>query len=270
MHLEHAIAREIKCFFYCCKEDPNPFVYGRLNRESGNLNQNMDDITELIYEHPGNPYMLAYIQRSWPLTHARYSRSIEKTLADLPFKVKRNTRTRVFIIWGPPRTYKSSRCVEICKRLCLETFHKSGNSKFWGSYRGEAAVIMDDFYGYLAYDDLLRLFDRFPTEVDYKGGQRQFVSTHVFVTSNADPATWYPNRNTDALFSDRIDFIMHTATGIMTVYHRTSRAIMEIFRPTQLVNRMLQDPPFDGEGAQPAVEQPMVEIGDDFVDPSVL
>ena len=50
---------------------------------------------------------------------------------------------------------------------------------------------MDDFYGWVKYDEMLKICDRYPYRVPIKGGFRQFTSECIIITSNSEPDQWY-------------------------------------------------------------------------------
>ena len=56
---------------------------------------------------------------------------------------------------------------------------------------GHEVVIIDEFYGWLPFDLLLRVCDRYPLLVETKGGQTQFVAKVIVITSNSLPSNWY-------------------------------------------------------------------------------
>jgi hypothetical protein len=63
---------------------------------------------------------------------------------------------------------------------------------WWDGYDSEETVVWDEFYGHsLPYTELLRLTDRYPHSVEYKGGSCQFVSKRIVFTSNQLPRCWY-------------------------------------------------------------------------------
>ena len=64
---------------------------------------------------------------------------------------------------------------------------------WWDGYEGQETVIIDDFYGWMPFDTLLRLTDRYPMLVDIKGGAVQFTAKRIIITSNEVPDNWYPN-----------------------------------------------------------------------------
>lgn len=65
-------------------------------------------------------------------------------------------------------------------------------------------VIIDEFYSWLRYDFFLRLTDRYPLQVETKGGSVQFVSRIIVVTSNTPPDAWYPSIQDRGAFNRRI------------------------------------------------------------------
>lgn len=80
----------------------------------------------------------------------------------------------------------------MANELCRDqtTYYKP-HGKWWDGYTGQRNVIIDDFYGWIAYDEMLRITDRYPHQVEIKGGFMEFRSERVFVTSNATIENWW-------------------------------------------------------------------------------
>lgn len=92
----------------------------------------------------------------------------------------------VHVVQGPTGTGKS--------RWALEQYpdaYWKQRSQWWDGYAGHETVIIDEFYGWLPFDLLLRICDRYPLLVESKGGQIQFVAKRVVITTNALPESWY-------------------------------------------------------------------------------
>lgn len=70
-------------------------------------------------------------------------------------------------------------------------FIKNPNTKWWDGYRGQKTVIIDDFIGLIALNYLLTWIDRYPCNVEVKGGSIPLAATTFYITSNLDPNTWY-------------------------------------------------------------------------------
>ena len=64
--------------------------------------------------------------------------------------------------------------------------------KWWDGYCGQETVIVDEMYGHrFSFSELLQLLDRYPFQVETKGGVRQFTSRRIVFTSNQHPEDWY-------------------------------------------------------------------------------
>lgn len=101
---------------------------------------------------------------------------------------ERDYKTIVTVIYGPTGTGKSM----WCDKNLLHPYWKV-KGKWWDNYCQQDVVILDEFYGWVAYDEMLRLLDRYPFLVEAKGKTIQFNSKLIFITSNKEPKDWYPN-----------------------------------------------------------------------------
>lgn len=105
----------------------------------------------------------------------------------------RNHEVEVIVIQGPTGTGKSKWCMDNYP----DAYWKQ-RSNWWDGYNGQKTVIIDEFYGWLPFDLLLRVCDRYPLLVESKGGQIQFIAETVIITSNSVPNTWYRNAYFDS------------------------------------------------------------------------
>jgi len=100
----------------------------------------------------------------------------------------REEKTKIIVIQGPTGSGKS----HYSRQRFPNAFWKPRNL-WWDGYSGQNAVIIDEYYGWLPYDLLLRLGDKYPLQVEYKGGSINFNSEYVVITCNKHPSTWYAN-----------------------------------------------------------------------------
>lgn len=89
-----------------------------------------------------------------------------------------------------------------------------GQTDFFGDYRPRyhKTLVVDDFYSNWKFTTFLRACDRYPMEVQTKGGFLQLLADYVVFTSNLHPFDWYPKvlANPDRFpsFDRRIDVIV--------------------------------------------------------------
>lgn len=121
----------------------------------------------------------------------------------------RNWKTDVWIVTGPTGSGKSTLANSIAPPE--ETFMKQ-NSIWWDGYDAQRVVVLDDFYGWIKYDEMLRLMDRYSLLVQTKGGQSQFLAKTLIMTSNTMPESWYSK-------------IAQSQTGLTAFYRRVDRWI---------------------------------------------
>jgi len=100
----------------------------------------------------------------------------------------RTWKTEIFLCYGPPGTGKSRFALEDSP---AETQYWKQRSPWWCNYQGEENVVIDDYYGWLPWDVLLRIMDRYPLLVETKGGQVNFTAKKIYITSNTKPNQWY-------------------------------------------------------------------------------
>jgi len=121
----------------------------------------------------------------------------------------RNHQTEVIVIQGPTGTGKS--------RWAMDQFpdaYWKQRSGWWDGYADHETVVMDEFYGWIPWDTLLRLCDRYPLLVEAKGGQINFVAKRIIITSNAIPALWYKHQYFAAFIRRVTKWIVMPSLGV--------------------------------------------------------
>jgi hypothetical protein len=121
---------------------------------------------------------------------AKYSRVIKEY--KLVMSEPRDFKTEVYILVGKPGTGKS----RYCRKNAPDAYWKSAD-KWWDAYEGQPDVVFDDYYGYLTWTTLLQVCDRYPLQVEMKGGKVNFRAKRVFITSNKPMEDWYDKEKYD-------------------------------------------------------------------------
>ncbi|QGM49342.1 replication-associated protein [Elk circovirus Banff/2019] len=124
-----------------------------------------------------------------PETFVRYHRGLSELLKVTGKSQSRDWKTAVHVIVGPPGSGKSRWAAEFADKTA--TYWKPSRNKWWDGYNGQEVVVLDDYYGWLPFDDLLRLCDRYPLTVETKGGTVPFLARSILITSNKEPQEWY-------------------------------------------------------------------------------
>lgn len=114
--------------------------------------------------------------------HGRGLRELALLIGQKP----RDFKTEVIVITGPPGCGKSRWAAEF---EGSKYYKMKGD--WWDGYCGEEVVIIDDFYGWIPFCELLRLTDRYPHKVPVKGAYVEFTSKTIIITSNTPPGNWY-------------------------------------------------------------------------------
>lgn len=100
---------------------------------------------------------------------------------------QRDSPPEIWVILGNTGTQKS----RWARNRWPDAYWWKG-AKWWPKYHNQECVIIDEMYGHkMSFTDLLRLCDRYPFDVETKGGDVEFNSKIICFTSNQEPADWY-------------------------------------------------------------------------------
>ncbi len=174
---------------YCSKTDGTEIVDtfvergtlpgGQGNRQDLNAFQESlergDTRQQLWREH--FPYML------------RHHRAVSAYFADNP--VTRSRMPRTVVLFGPTGTGKSA---YIFGRFpSAYPLTRSSTGVWFDGYDGRQhrELLIDEFYGWIPFDLLLRLLDRYRMYVDTKGGRLGVGDWDVYITTNTPITEWY-------------------------------------------------------------------------------
>lgn len=87
-------------------------------------------------------------------------------------------------------------------RYAYDTYtdvYKKSVGDWWDGYSGQKVILLDDFYGWIKYHELLHVLDRYPYHAPVKGGFVWAQWDTVIITSNKPPSEWYSTGLTPAL-----------------------------------------------------------------------
>lgn len=117
----------------------------------------------------------------------------------------RNFKPEVVWLWGSTGTGKTRYVREKETDLWV-----SGRSlKWWDGYDNQDAVLIDDFRkDFCTFHELLRILDRYPYNVEVKGGHKKLNSKRIYITSCYPPHKVYDTREDVQQLLRRIDNIV--------------------------------------------------------------
>lgn len=131
-----------------------------------------------------------------PSQMVRYHRVPEKVRA--AFVTPRTKVTQIMWIFGPPGTGKT---------LYVDQYYpaayRKDKSKWWDKYTGQKYVFMDEVNtSEFEYNEILKIGNKDPFQVQFKGGYVEFVSEVFVMVSNLEPQQVYQKEfhsNPDAI-----------------------------------------------------------------------
>jgi len=217
-HFEAAFADGPTNAVYC-KKDGDFAEFG----EIGKTGQGKRNDLDAIYEMAKDDKTLREIADAYPSTYMRNYRAVAHV--KLMMAPPRDFMPEVYVIWGPTGVGKSKHCYETAPGAFFKP-----RGDWWDKFDGNQDVVIDEFYGWLPWDELLRICDRYPHQVQTKGGYVNFAAKRIFITSNNSPTTWYKNKNIKfSTFARRVTQFMwiHTAGQFYTFDGNTSVEFMQ-------------------------------------------
>lgn len=128
-----------------------------------------------------------------PSVLVKYARGLQYAAMLLSKARDPGVAPTIEVYWGASGTGKTRKAIDENPGAYILT-KPNGNSCVWfDGYEGQSCLILDEFYGWVQYDLLLRLLDRYPLKVQTKGGFVEMSATKFIITSNKPWKEWYPN-----------------------------------------------------------------------------
>ncbi|UBR88851.1 putative replication-association protein [mongoose-associated cyclovirus Mon-32] len=185
IHIEKANGSDEQNQNYCSKSGIF-FESGIPNKQGAR-----HDLQSVVESINTDGTTLRDIATKHPETYIRYFRGIQQLLQLVRPVQPRDFKTEVFYYYGPPGSGKSRRALEEARAFNKDSIYYKPRGLWWDGYEQQDSVIIDDFYGWIKYDEMLKIMDRYPYKVQIKGGFQEFTSKKIFITSNVDTSDLY-------------------------------------------------------------------------------
>ena len=106
----------------------------------------------------------------------------------------------VIVLYGPPGTGKTKLAHELFPKL-----YRKSPGKWFDRYRGQSEILYDDFDGTdMTFTYWKQVLDRYPMQVEFKGGSLDLAATTHVITTNYWPSHWWSLRVTRRTGRDAI------------------------------------------------------------------
>jgi len=176
---------------YCTKEETRtegPWTLGQAPNRQGKRTD-LDSLKEAL---DAGKSEATIAQEQFP-TWSRNYKAIERYKR---IKIGNNRNWPVFttVYWGPPGVGKSRRAaLENPGAYWLTKPRSPTSGLWWDGYDAHETVVIDEFTGWMTRDFMCRLCDRYPMQVETKGGATSFLAKRIIITSNHEPNQWWSN-----------------------------------------------------------------------------
>lgn len=182
---------------YCTKEEgrlAGPYQFG--SKPNHGKRNDIHDATAIL-DSGGTMRDLAL---AYPATYVKYHNGFKSYR--LETSTDRSGQPNIIILWGPTGCGKS----RVVRSVFPQAYRKP-KGKWWDGYHTQDTVVLDDFYAWISYDEILRVLDWYPLMSEQKGTYVRLVANTFVFTSNKDPMEWYrggrdgrPDRDRSALW----------------------------------------------------------------------
>lgn len=186
-HLERAKGTAKQNRKYCTKDEgrlDGPWEFGVMP-EQGKRNDILAMKADL-----DNGATLREVSEDYTGLFLRYYKGIQLYQA-LHYEHTNEAKT-VICLWGPTGVGKTKYCWDTYPGAYWKARDPCRDIQYWDGYDGEDTIIIDEFYGWLPWDFLLRLTDRYPLRLGVRGSSVQCAARTIVFTSNKHPKEWYP------------------------------------------------------------------------------
>lgn len=161
---------------------------------------------DIIAERVRDGATLRELAEDHPKEIILHSRGIN-TLQALCVK-PRTSPPSVYWFYGPTGSGKS----RFANEESPDAYWKDPCSPWWDGYDGTADVIIDDYRrDFCTFASLLRLFDRYPLQLQVKGGYVNIRAQRIYITTPKSPEETWENRTSEdiAQLSRRITLVRY-------------------------------------------------------------
>lgn len=133
-----------------------------------------------------------------PVMIIKYSKGIKELKAIVDKKKNKKWKEpEVFLIWGDAGAGKTKMIFDKEGEDNCYKLDKCKNEVWFDGYDGEKVLIIDDFYGWIPWCQLLNFLDGYSLKLQVKSSHTWKGWEKVYITSNKHYTEWYPSKATE-------------------------------------------------------------------------
>ena len=146
------------------------------------------------------------------VTHAKSVQSVRMAEITLKYYEKKRTwKPQVYWYYGATGTGKTFQA----HQKSIDPYVSMDTGQWWEGYDAHSHVIIDDMRkDFMKFHQLLKLLDRYPYQIECKGGSRQFLAKQIIITSCYHPRDLFDTREDIQQLIRRIDEIIFFGDSI--------------------------------------------------------
>lgn len=166
-----------------------------------------------------------------PAIYIRHKASLNAIYVDNIVVADRDVK--VVCYYGDAGVGKSLRAKYETRNMSV--FKKDPTSKWWDGYKGEEAVVVDEYYGEWPLSNFLIWCDRYGSRGEVKGGSCPLLFKTLIFTSNVAPHDWYKRITVhqQAAIKRRISSYHMDTTAWMDMHKQELQRIGYLPRPVE-------------------------------------
>ncbi len=192
-HFEQRRGNRDQARDYCMKEDSRkdgPWECGDFPTNQGARTDLMEAIATA-----DDTYSIVEVAKQHPVQFVKYASGLSKYIFYTRPQRSIANPPSVHLYYGPTGAGKTRKAFEDNQD---SIYRKSPDSTWFDGYYGQNTLLLDDFAGRaskMPLSFLLILLDRYPVDVQIKGGHAAMTARHIVITTNLHPVTWYDYNN---------------------------------------------------------------------------
>lgn len=190
-HLEEMKGTPRESFIYCTKEDKNYYQWGD-EPKPGKRN----DLINAVVAMRASSSLRDFVSDDENAAMLiRYTKGLITFRSLLQQPRNLDNPPQVYWLFGPTGAGKTKHAWDFLEKYfgtTNETWISNGSLRWFDGYDGHKGAILDDIrIDSKPYNELLRLLDRYPLRVEYKGGTTEWNPEIIIITAPTPPEYFF-------------------------------------------------------------------------------